>query len=77
MITVKRDRDNKIFTTDMSKDEGIYEMHFCTSYTQVRIQEFDENGKLAIGEIICEPVGTKPNWVDLIGTQDDDTGIFV
>ncbi|AFT66179.1 hypothetical protein Q91_0139 [Cycloclasticus sp. P1] len=61
----------------MSKEEGIYEMHFCTSYTQVMIQELDEDGKLTSGEIICLPEGTKPNWVDLIATQNDDTGVFV
>lgn len=77
MISVKRDKDKKVFTTDMSKDEGIYEMHFCTSYTQVMIQELDEDGKLTDKEIICAPVGTEPNWVDLIATQDDDTGVFL
>lgn len=77
MIKVKRDRDGKVFTTDMSQDEGIYEMHFCTSYTQVMIQELNEEGRLTNSEIICEPVGTKANWIDLIATQDDDTGTFV
>ena len=77
MITVRRDKDKKEFTTDMSKEEGIYEMHFCTSYTQVMIQELDEDGKLTSGEIICPPEGTKPNWVDLIATQNDDTGVMV
>jgi len=77
MIAVKRHRDGKVFTTDMSKDDGIYEMHFCTSYTQVMIQEADDEGRLKNSEIICKPVGTEPNWVDLIATQDDDTGEFV
>jgi len=77
MIKVKRDKDGKVFTTDMSQDEGIYEMHFCTSYTQVMIQEFNEEGRLTNREIICEPAGTKANWIDLIATQEDDTGAFV
>ena len=76
MIKVKRHRDDKVFTTDMSESEGIYEMHFCTSYTQVMIQELDESGRLQSKEIICEPVGTEPNCIDLIATQDDDTGEF-
>lgn len=74
MIAVRRDRDGKIFTIDMSKDECIYEMHFCTSYTQVRVQEADEKGKLQSKDIICLPVGSTPSSLDLIATQDDDTG---
>jgi len=77
MIKVKRHKDGKIFTTDMSIDDGIYEMHFCTSYTQVMIQETNKEGKLQSKEIICKPIGTKPNWVDLIAIQDDDTGEFL
>ncbi len=77
MIKVKRDSDGKIFTNDMSERDGIYEIHFCTSYTQVMIQEEDENGKLKSKEIICNTVGTKPNPVDLIATQDDETGRFI
>lgn len=77
MISVKRDRDGKIFTSDMSAEESIYEIHFCTSYTQVRVQELDEDGKLKSLDIICKPEGTKPSLVDLISTQDDDTGTFM
>ncbi len=77
MIKVKRNSDGKIFTNDMSKKESIYEIHFCTSYTQVMIQEEDENGELKSKEIICDPVGTKPNPIDLIATQDDETGSFI
>ena len=78
MIKVKRDKDGKVFSTDMSQEEGIYEMHFCTSYSQVMIQELDDEGKLTNGEIIiCHPVGTEANWIDLIATQDVDTGAFV
>jgi hypothetical protein len=77
MIRVKRDRDGKIFTSDMSAKESIYEIHFCTSYTQVRVQEIDEDGKLKSLDIICKPEGTQASWTDLIATQDDDTGAFV
>lgn len=77
MISVKRERDGKIFTSDMSAEESIYEIHFCTSYTQVKVQELDEDGKLKTLDIICKPEGSQPSWVDLIATQDDDTGTFV
>ncbi len=76
MIKVKRNSDGKVFTTDMSKDESIYEMHFCTSYTQVMIQELDENGTLTHKAIICNPVGTTPSPIDLIATQEDETGVL-
>ncbi len=77
MIKVKRHKDGKVFTSDMSQEEGIYEMHFCTSYTQVMIQELNDDSVLTCKEIICQPVGTEPNWVDLIATQNDDTGEFI
>lgn len=75
MISVIRDKDKKVFTTDMSKEECIYEMHFCTSYTQVLVQEFNKNGWLDKDEIICPPVGTKPHWVDQIAILNCDTGV--
>lgn len=77
MIKVKRDSDGKVFTNNMSERECIYEIHFCTSYTQVMIQEEDEEGKLKSKEIICAPLGTKANPVDLIATQDDEIGRFI
>lgn len=77
MISVKRDRDGKVFTNDMSVRESIYEIHFCTSYTQVKVQEYGEDGKMRSSDIICKPVGVQVNWVDLIAIQDDDTGTFV
>lgn len=77
MITVKRDRDGKLFTSDMSEKESIYEIHFCTSYTQVKIQELNESGELKSMDIICHTEGSKPNFVDLIATQDDDTGTLL
>ena len=77
MIAVKRNRDGKVFSSDMSKDECIYEIHFCTSYTQVMIYEVDENGDLKEGEIICDAVGTRPCPLDLIATDGDDRGEFI
>ena len=77
MIKVKRHKDSKVFTTGMSKNESIFEMHFCTSYIQVMIQEYDGDGKLWRGEIICAPVGAAPSCIDLIATQHDDSGEFV
>ena len=76
MISVKRTRDGKVFTSDMSKSDGIYEIHFCTSYTEVMIQEEIE-GNLVSERIICEPVGTKASFVDLIAIKDDDLGVFI
>jgi hypothetical protein len=76
MISVKRTRDGKVFTSDMSKSDGIYEIHFCTSYTEVMIQEEIE-GNLVSERIICEPVGTKSNPIDLIAIKDDDLGFFI
>lgn len=77
MIKVKRDSDGKIFTNDMAVEEGIYEIHFCTSYAQVRVQEFDCNGKLTSKDIICPPIGTQGSFLDYIAVYDDETGDFI
>jgi hypothetical protein len=77
MFSVKRDRDGKVFTSDMSAEDYIYAIHFCTSYTQVKVQELGEDGILMSSDIICKPVGTQANWVDLFAIQDDDTGTFI
>lgn len=76
-ISVKRDSDNKVFTTNMSDTESIYEIHFCTSYTQVKVQELNESGELISKDIICPPIGTVGNFVDMIAVQNDDTGIII
>ena len=40
-IKVKRLRDGKIFTNNLEPEKDcIIEIHFCTSYTQVVVQEF-------------------------------------
>ena len=77
LISVKRDSDDKVFTTNMSEKEGIYEMHFCTSYTQVKVQELNQSGELISKDIICPPIGTVGNFVDMIAIQNDDTGIII
>lgn len=77
MISVKRNKDGKIFTTDMSARDRIYEMHFCTSYTQVMIHEEVEGGFSMSKEIICPAFGTNPNPIDLIAIQGDDTGVIL
>lgn len=78
-IQVKRLKDGKIFTNDMSQDECIYEIHFCTAYTQVIVQEFNDAGERVSSDIICKPYGneSQTSWIDLIAIQDDDLGEFI
>ena len=77
-IKVQRFKDGRIFTSDMSgKDDAcIIEIHFCTSYTQVVIQEKKED-KFVTYSLICDPSGSKPNIIDSIATGNDDEGIFL
>jgi hypothetical protein len=78
MIKVKRKRDEKIFDIDMSKTEVIYEMHFCTSYTQVKIQEWSESGKLESKDIFIKSIGMKENPIDMLAFDgDEDWGEFI
>lgn len=47
MLIKVKDKQGNIFSTDMTDKRCIYEIHFCTSYTQFLVQEeyVDENGK--------------------------------
>ena len=78
MIKVKRNRDGKIFTNDMSQEDCIYEIHFCTSYTQVLVRE-KVDGFFTDKEIIIKPIGTEPcSFFDMIAVgKDDDWGEWV
>ena len=72
-----------IYTNDMSdcNKHVILALNFCTSYTQVTVQDeiIDEGGnkKYQSKDIILPPVGTKPNWIDLIATQEDNEAEWV
>lgn len=77
MIKVRREVDGKIFTSDVSTEEGIYEMHFSTSFTQVRVQEFDCNGKIVHKDIFCQPDGSEPDGWDFRGVKHNQVGSFI
>lgn len=80
LIQVKRKTDGKIFSSDMSNEnkDCILSIGFCTSYTQVTVQEENEDGtKFEKSDVICPPIGTESNWVDLIACQGDLEGEFL
>lgn len=73
LIRVRRESDGKVFSSDMREDNVIYEMHFCTSYTQVFVQEADG---IYLG-LCCPPIGTNPSWWDMVVMQDVEKGVFL
>lgn len=77
MIRVKRESDGKIFTNDMTSQDCIYEIHFSTSYTQVKVQELQPCGTFKSSELICAPEKSKPSFVDMIAVQGYDKGEFI
>jgi hypothetical protein len=78
LIKVKRIKDGRIFTSDMSgKDDAcILQIHFSTSYTQVVIQE-KIGEKFTQFDLICLPIGSEPCVIDLIATANDDEGVIL
>lgn len=40
-----KDSEGNVFTNDMTDDNAIIEVHFCTSYTQVVVQSTDINSE--------------------------------
>lgn len=82
-IKVCEKSTGKIYTNDMSDNnkQSILSLSFCTSYTQVEVQDqvvgSDGKKKYPTHDIILPPLGSKPNWIDLIATQDDPEGEWV
>jgi len=78
LIRVRDNVTGKIYSNDMSENNNlsILEIHFCTSYTQVEVQEIN-NGKGLTHTICIQPLGTKPNWIDLVAIQDSNAGSWV
>lgn len=80
MIIKVRDKVTGIvYSSNMDPEnkQAILSMSFCTSYTQVEVQNLEE-GQIRLQSIILPPIGTEPNWVDLIAITDDDhEGEFV
>ena len=82
LIKVKDNKTGIIYSTNMvdSNKHSILGMNFCTSYTQVTVQdeiEVDGQTQYPTHDIILPPFGTKPNWVDLIASQDDNDGVWI
>jgi hypothetical protein len=81
LIQVKENATDIIYDNDMSKDKhSILEIHFCTSYTQVVVQDkIEEGGQILYPKhsIIIPPLNSRPNWIDEIATQGDNAGIWI
>lgn len=79
LIKIKDKKTGTIYTNDMGADNKncILEIHFCTSYTQVKVQsEKESHGKTIFPthDIMLSPVKSKANFVDLIAIQNDNEG---
>lgn len=78
-LKVRDLKTNTIYSSNMSDNNKhcILEIHFCTSYTQVVVQDEVEEagGKVYPShDIVLPPIGSEVNWVDLIATQEDNQG---
>ena len=81
-IEVKDKQTGKVYSNDFGVDHGqsILEIHFCTSYTQVVVQDVIPVGdKLSYPakSLILPPLGSKPNPIDLIATDGDHEGEWI
>jgi len=82
-LNIKDKVTGVIYSSDMSdgNKHTITALNFCTSYTQVTVQDeiIDEGGvkKYPEKDLIIPPIGTNPNWIDLIATQNDNEGEWV
>jgi len=81
LIQVKDKSTGIIYSNDMSQDKHIIlSINFCTSYTQVEVQdkiEIDGETRYPKHDIIVPPLKSKPYWVDEIATQNDPEGEWV
>ena len=70
-IRVKRDKDSKIFTSNVEDDNFILNIYCNTSYTQVQVHEFREDIHSFVTDFIYCP--TSANTLPKHG----DTGTFL
>ena len=78
MLIKVKDKEGNIYTNNMSKsnDKSILEIHFCTSYTQVVVQDTivnDEGVTIYSEKDIIIPL-ENPNWADMIAVDDNEIG---
>ncbi|MDT2832378.1 hypothetical protein P7H62_15430 [Vagococcus carniphilus] len=77
MLIKVRDSKGKVFSNDTSNFECIIEIHFCTSYTQVVVQEKDVETDETIFRDIIIPIENKNNLeqvIDMIAVKSDEIG---
>lgn len=82
LIKVKDKKTGTVYSSNMmdNNKHSILEINYCTSYTQVTVQdkiEVDGKQQYNTHDIILPPFGTNPNWVDLIATQEENEGEWV
>ena len=80
LISVRNKRTGKVYDSSMKSDASILEIHFCTSYTEVIVQDEivnDSGNKSYPTHSIFIPVESNSSWIDLIAIQNDDEGEFV
>ena len=80
LIKVKDKTTNKVYTNEMDNDCCITEIHFCTSYTQVVVQDvINKDGKTTYPnhDVILPPLKSEPYWVDLIAIQNSNIGEWI
>lgn len=72
-IRVKDLTTKKTYTSNMAADnkQVIIEIHFCTSYTQVIVQD-EVDGKFETHDIFIDPIGSKACPFDLMAIKEAD-----
>jgi len=85
LLKIKDLNNDKIYSNDMSNQntQSILSINFCTSYTEVEVQDEIDNGcekSFPSHTVILPPYGILPeyiSWVDLIAIQKDARGEWV
>ena len=81
-IKIRDKKTGVVYSSNMNDNNknAILSMNFCTSYTEVEVQdviEADGKKKFPIHTVILPPFGSEPSWIDLIATQEDNEGEWV
>lgn len=74
MITKVRDKETgAVYSSDMSDENKskILDINFCTSYTEVTVQD-ETGGNFPTKNLIIPPIGSEPYWVDMIAINEND-----
>lgn len=65
-----KDKEGNVYSFTDKNENNIYEVHYCTSYYQFKVQFLNEDGKFDNRDLVY--INENPNPIDLLAINDDE-----